>query len=411
MFAHNVGAGALPAPPWLLSYIGVAFVLGTAAALRASWPTTRGLVPCDDPDRPAPVDGGRVGVGNAVGLLLLVATIAAAIVGPDSNAANIAPVAVLVVWFVGLPILCLLVGDVMRWISPFPAVVWALRRGDDAVPSDRNAPTWTASAFLAAFSWFFLAYHQPGSPRSLAVFLVGYLAAATAGGLWWGRAWLATGEGFSALSAAVARIGLRRPRGAAPAGTAALMIVWLGGTAFDAFASTPFWIDVLGTSRGWTRTLLNSVGLVWLTAIVAGLFLVIVRLAERSVVDSEDRPRLTMRLGIALVPLATGWFIGHDFTLLLFEGQNFYALLSDPLGRGWDLFGTFHHTIDYRVLESAWVRVVQLTVLVAGHVGAVVLLHDVALGVLRRRDAMRVTWTMAVVTAGSITAAALLVLT
>ncbi|MEQ1788398.1 MAG: hypothetical protein ABL966_15205, partial [Acidimicrobiales bacterium] len=329
----------------------------------------------------------------------------------DSNAATIAPVAVLVVWFVGLPIVCLLVGDVMRWISPFPAVVWALARGNDADPSDRVAPAWTASAFLGAFAWFFLAYHQPGSPRALAVFLVGYVVAAAAGGLWWGRGWLATGEGFSALSATVARIGLRRPRSAAPAGTAALMIVWLGGTVFDAFASTPFWVDILGTSRGWTRTLLNSVGLVWLTAIVAGLFLVIVRLAERSRAESDDPARLTMPLGAALIPLATGWFIGHDLTLLLFEGQNFYALLSDPLGRGWDLFGTFDHTIDYRVLQSAWVRVVQLTVLVAGHVGAVILLHDIALRLLRRRDAMRLTWTMAVVTSASITAAALLVLT
>jgi len=33
MFAHNVGGGALPAPPWLLSYTGAAFVL--VAALLA----------------------------------------------------------------------------------------------------------------------------------------------------------------------------------------------------------------------------------------------------------------------------------------------------------------------------------------------------------------------------------------
>ena len=41
MLAHVVGGDALPAPPWLLSYIGVALVLGTAAALRATWPRAR----------------------------------------------------------------------------------------------------------------------------------------------------------------------------------------------------------------------------------------------------------------------------------------------------------------------------------------------------------------------------------
>ena len=50
----------------------------------------------------------------------------------------------------------------------------------------------------------------------------------------WGRAWLATGEAFGALSAAVARIGVRGWRRTPPVlGTAVLMVVWIGGTAFD----------------------------------------------------------------------------------------------------------------------------------------------------------------------------------
>jgi hypothetical protein len=116
-------------------------------------------------------------------------------------------------------------------------------------------------------------------------------------------------------------------------------------------------------------------------------------------------------LGVALVPLATGWFIGHDLTLLLSEGQNFYALLSDPLGEGWDLFGTFNHTIDYRLITGRWVGWTQLVLLAAGHVATVVVFHVTALGLLRRRSAMRATWTMATVAAGSIVASALLVVT
>ena len=421
MFAHNVGGGALPAPPWLLSYIGAAFVLGTAAVLRATWPSARlAQAGGDNADAAGESRGLGISFGHLVGLLLFVAALIAALAGPNSAAANIAPVAVLVVWWVGLPIACLLLGDVMRVINPFVAVVAVLHRLRSPDGAHPEAPVWTSAAFLAAFSWFFLAYHRPGSPRALATFLVTYSLVAIGAGLRWGRAWLATGEGFGGLSAAVARIGLRRPAGPAPAGTAALMIVWIGGTAFDAFTSTPFWVDILGTSRGWTRTLLNTVGLVWLTAIVAGAFLVVVRLAEHGRATSPaDAPtsetdppvRLTVPLGVALVPLATGWFVAHDLTLLLSEGQNFWALLSDPLGKGWDLFGTFNHTIDFRVVQAGWVRWSQLALLVAGHVGAVVLLHDTALGLLRRRPAMRTTWAMAVAATGSITAAALLVLT
>jgi hypothetical protein len=405
MLAHTVGVGALPAPPWLLSYIGVALVLGTAATLRATWPSTRDLVDLDPPLARAP----RAGVGNVLGAVLLLGVLVVAIAGPDSQAANLAPRAVFAVWWVGLPILCLLVGDVMRWISPF-TLVGVARPERPADDGSEAAPPWTSAAFIAAFTWYFVAYHRPGSPRALAAFLLIYLAAAAGGVLRWGRTWSATGEGFGGLSAAVARIGLRRPRGAAPAGTAALMIVWLAGTAFDAFANTPFWGDILGTSRGWTRTGLNTVGYAWIIAIVAGAYLVVVRVAERGR-DDDRRPRLAVPLGIALVPLATGWFLSHDLSLLLIEGQNFIALASDPLARGWDLFGTFNQTVRYDVLEAGWVRVVQLTALLAGHLAAVVLLHDTALRLLRRRAAMRATWAMAIAASASITAAALLVLT
>ena len=149
-----------------------------------------------------------------------------------------------------LPIVCLLAGDVMRWLSPFPA--GARPSSTDRAPDDDGAagPSWTAAAFLAAFTWFLLAYHRPGSPNALAVFLLAYLAAAVAGACRWGRAWLVTGEGFGALSAAVARIGLRRPRGAAPAGTAALMVSGSAARGSTPSPARPFWVDVLGTSTG-----------------------------------------------------------------------------------------------------------------------------------------------------------------
>ena len=59
MFAHDVGGGALPAPPWLLAYIGVAIMLGTAVALRATWPATRRLVDVEPGERRTRLAVGR----------------------------------------------------------------------------------------------------------------------------------------------------------------------------------------------------------------------------------------------------------------------------------------------------------------------------------------------------------------
>jgi hypothetical protein len=408
LLAHNVGGGALPAPPWLLSYLGAFAILAAVAALRATWTTPR-LARFDPTvQRPAAAASPLRPVGQVIGVALLGLVLLAAIVGPDSGAANIAPVAVLVIWWVGLPLACVLLGDVMRAINPFDAVVAIVDRRADG-PREDEAPSWTSAAFLAAFAWFFVAYHRPGSPRSLAVFLVVYVLAAISGGLLWGRAWLATGEGFGALSAAVARLSPRGRATPTPPGLTALMVVWIGGTAFDAFTSTPFWVDVLGTSQGWTRTFLNTVGLIWLTTIVAGAYLVALRVAERTA-DDDSGPSLVGPLGIALVPLALAWFVAHDLTLLLFEAQNFYALLSDPIGEGWDLFGTINHTIDYGLVQARWVRWAQVGVLALGHLSAVVIAHDVALRLVRRRTAMRSTWAVGAVAVCSIVAGALMVL-
>lgn len=422
--AHSVGNGSMPAPPWLLAYLGAFAVLATAVALRATWPRPRLATGAAGSTRPptagadaaatSATAGGAEGawVGQAVGVGLLALVLVAAVVGPDDGAANIAPVAVLVVWWIGLPLASLLLGDVMRPLNPFVGVVRLVERAR-ARPGDEPAlaPTWVPAAFLFAFAWFFVAYHRPGSPRALAVFLALYSAAAVALGLRWGSRWLATGEGFGALSAAVSSVAPLR-RSPAPPGTAALMVVWIGSTAFDAFASTPFWEDVVAGSRGWELTALSTVGFVWLTAVVAGLYLGALWAADRwrGEPPSGAAGRLRCGLGVALVPVALAWFVGHDLTFLLFEGQNFIALLSDPIGRGWDLLGTISQTVDYGLARAAWVPWVQVLAVAAGHVGAVVVAHDTALGLLRPRAAVTVTAALSAVVAASAAAAALLVL-
>ena len=429
--AHQLDAGSLPAPDWLLGYLGAFAVLAAALALRSSWAAPRlDLAPATDgPDDAGPATGTdtgpRVTVGSFVALLLLAGVVIAALAGEDLQAANVAPVTVSVIWWVGLPLVCLLAGDVLRFANPFVPLVAALERVLPArAAPDRVAPppAWTAGVLLVAFRWTYLAYYRPGSPRAVAVAVLAYTAVAVAGGWWWGRGWLATGEAFGALSRATG--GLLRGRLALPArALAALSVAWLGVTAFDAVGATGFWADVLGSRRGWGRTLLDTVGLVWVTAIVAVVAAGVARAigartvaapgATEAEVD-DDGPRwpawIVGLVGAAVLLLAIGWFVAHDLTLLLFEGQNFVILLSDPLGRGWDLFGTLDHDVSLDVVRAGWVRVVQLAALLAGHVGAVVVAHDAALAHVGRRRGMVATWAVAALAAASAVAAALLVL-
>ncbi len=405
MLAHNVSGGSQPAPPWLLGYIGAFALLLTVVALRSGWPKARLALT----NQRGEADDARrldVSVGRCIGLVLLIAVLIVAVVGSDSGAANGAPRAVLVIWWVGLPMLCLLVGDVMRAINPFVPVVALLERVRPPRADAPAAPPWTAAAILGAFSWYLLAYHSPGSPRALAVFLGLYVAATLAGALRWGRGWLADGEGFAGVARAVSLLSPRR-RGGPVRGLLPLVVVWLGGTVFTAVTYTTFWLDVLGHRRGWDRALVNTVGLVWMIASVAAVALAVLRLTEGA--GGDERASAVDRLGLALLPVALTWFVAQDLAFLLLEGQSFYILMSDPLGRGWDLFGTIDNGISYRLIQGEWLRWVQIGTLLAGHVGAVTLAHDAAVRTLGLRRGVRTTWAVAAAGAASIVLAAMVV--
>lgn len=81
----------------------------------------------------------------------------------------------------------------------------------------------------------------------------------------------------------------------------------------------------------------------------------------------------------SLVLIATAYVAAHYLTLLLFEGQAISYLASDPLGRGWDLFGTAAAGIDSSLLGPTAVWCVKVGLVVAGHVAGLVLAHDRAL--------------------------------
>ncbi len=81
----------------------------------------------------------------------------------------------------------------------------------------------------------------------------------------------------------------------------------------------------------------------------------------------------------SLVPIAFVYVAAHYVTFLLFQGQALVSLVSDPLGRGWDLFGTAETAIDYGLIGATATWYVQVAVVVAATVAGLTLAHDRAL--------------------------------
>jgi hypothetical protein len=414
VLAHGVGDRAdLPVPVWLFAYSAAFALLISFVALRILWPKPRLAAAAEGRPAPAGLDtASRVlGVaGQVLALALFVLTLAAAWLGADSTGRNLAPVAFYVVFWVGMQLVSAVVGDVWRRINPLRTIAAAFDRvagrdPDADTSSGLFSTHWPATVGLLAFLWLELAYHDPGAPSVIGLFLGLYTALMLAGASRFGAGWLRVGDGFAVLFSLLAalapihhadegRLRLRWP-GAGLAGvevrpgTLAVVLVLLGGTAFDGFTRTELWDDQTRSRRGWDLTLVNTVGLALLVATVAVLFLGACRLVATLAGEEDRSPQQAWRWVPSLVPIVLAYSVAHYFSLLVFEGQSFVALLSDPLGRGWDVLGTAADTIDYTVVSTNQIAYVQVAAIVVGHVGGVVAAHDRAVEMYAPRTAVR----------------------
>jgi hypothetical protein len=385
ILAHGFGGtGGLPLPRWLLAYgIGFAVVI-TFVVLRVVMPSPQRSAPRHPRQPSTPI----LIATRSLGFLGFAGVIVAAAVGVDDSGANIAPVTVIVIFWLGLQALSVVGGDVFWLLNPFDTIARTINRRTERTSPD---PHWTAAALLLAFVWFVFAYPEfyPPSPREVAWFLAIYTVAVVAGATLWGRAWVREGEGFSAMFGLLARRRERPPS----AGTVALLSVYLGAVAFDGISQTNWWIDVLGTSRGWSERLINTVGMVWIVATVALVYLAATRVAARLTDGTANQ--VAAQFAPMLVPLGVALSVAHYLRAFLADVQNFVALLSDPLGRGWNLVGTIDNTVNYQWLtptETGWV---QTAVLLGGCVASAIVVHRIAFTSYRGRTAVRAIYPMA----------------
>ena len=135
---------------------------------------------------------------------LFVTTLVAAWFGVDSVAANLAPTALYVVFWVGMQVVSALFGDVWRRANPLWVVAALFDRiaGRDPETSTATgiwASHWPAAAGLGVFLWLELAYHEPGSTTAVGIFLGAYTVFVLAGATRFGAGWVRSGDGFAVL--------------------------------------------------------------------------------------------------------------------------------------------------------------------------------------------------------------------
>jgi hypothetical protein len=413
--AHGLGGRAdLPVPLWMAQYAAVAALLVSFAFLTTYWnrPKLEGQAAGDGrplPDwvqRFADAQATRVGL-RVLGLLLAGITVLVAAFGPNNSATNPAPTWVYVWFWVGLVPASLLFGPIWRLLNPLRTLSAGLARfsGDPDEAGTRQLPArmgyWPAAVGLAVFAWLELVYLYRDEPFTLLVFFLVYGAVQVIAGLAYGQGWFARGDGFEVYSSLIARLcpisrrpdgrlALRNPltnlAGLQPEpGLVAVVCVLLGSTAFDGLSRTRWWNDLIADASPLANALWGTAGLIAAIGIVAGTYTLATRLAPAG----EPGDRLDRRFVHSLVPILVGYTVAHYFSLLVFQGQAGYILASDPLDSGWDLFGTADWRINFLLVSTSTIALVQVGAIVAGHIVGVVSAHDRAMAVFPPRDKVR----------------------
>jgi hypothetical protein len=410
-WAHGIGGRLdLPVPTWLFVYGSATAVIVSFVALAVLWREPRLEGRADGRPLPAPVQRILRGpVQDAAVRTMAVVTFAGAMVaaaaGTTSPTGNLAPVLVYVWVWVGLAFAHALFGNWWATLSPWDTIARFLGIGErPRLPYPPGLGKWPAALLLAGFVWMELVYPFGDSPRVLAVAMAVYTAITLTGMAMFGRQqWNRGGELFAVYFGLLSRLAplTRLPDGRVATrpflaglpslrpqpGLVAVVMVVIGSTGFDGLSGTAWWASLTGALGQVAGTLADTAGLVGAILLVS-LAYVLAMMGASAVAGTPWHP-LSVRFVHSLVPIGFAYVVAHYFSLLALEGQLGVPALSDPLGRGWDLFGTAGFTVNLALLSAAAIWYVQVAAIVAGHVAGVVLAHDKAVAVFPRELATR----------------------
>jgi hypothetical protein len=327
------------------------------------------------------------------------------------------------VWmWVGLVPLSLLLGPFWRVTNPLRTLhrgLCALARTDPSTGLADLPPRvgrWPAALTLLAFGWLELVQPDRATLPVLRLWAVAWLIVMVLGAVVFGAAWIGAADPFEAYAVTVAQLSpLRRVDGVLrlvnplaglaawdpPPGAVAVVSVLLGTTAYDGFANTTWWIQTVQSSSASPR-LWETGGLLAMTLLVLATYSVAAAAMSRHARDASlparDYPRLTAG---SLVPIVIGYAVAHYATLLVVEGQRTAINMSDPLGRGWNVFGSAEMGVNTAIYGHATgVALLQLGAIVGGHVLGIVSAHERSLTLLREDSVLAGQWPMVLVMVG-----------
>lgn len=399
VWAHGIGGRLdLPVPvSYFVVAAGLALVI-SFLALSALWPIPRLQ---DGPlQRPLRLRaswlGGLLAILGVIGLSLVIGQLVPKLFGLETTRGRptIAPVLVFVVMWLIIPFGSAFAGNWYAAINPWDNLArWSGLGVEKDRPRTVEVGIWPATLAFVVFAWFELISPDSGSPAAL-----GWAALAYSLYVFIFMAVMGREEGlvsadlftsYNRIFSAISPLGRNAEGGliwrgwlrALPVmkewnGLPAFILVAIGTVSYDGASGTTWFRSITGDfgtkMAGQTLLLLGTV------AIVFGAYWLASWTAAR-MVGNTTAAVVARRFAHTLVPIALAYAVAHYATLIIFEGQQVIAAISDPFALGWNLFGTADRAVDYFITASEPIWYFQVVAIVVGHVLGVILAHDRAL--------------------------------
>ena len=329
--------------------------------------------------------------------LMLITTLAAVIIGIFGNQSptnNFAPLAFWVYFLLGFAYLSVFVQGVWERVNPFalPIPFVQHRPADSILPA--KAYHLPALILYLLLIWFELLSGGAGAvPLFIALGLIGYWIFS------WGvidrygkEVW---SEHFEVFGVFFRTVGLLAPfsvnedgtrmtfsferaarREAPSIGLVVFILSVLALTAFDGFRETaPYAHALVYFASVIPFSLLQILSFTAMPLLFCGTYTLCIFFVAWIRGNTKEFWTLLRTYAYSLVPIAIVYHFAHYFTLLIVQGQSIVSIVSDPFGRGWNIFGTREYTLNPGVIGADTVWHVQLLVIVVGHIVALYLSH------------------------------------
>jgi len=313
------------------------------------------------------------------------------------------------VWmWVGLVPISLLLGQFWRATNPLRTIhrgLSAIARVDPeqgllSLPA--GIGVWPAAIGLFGFGWLELVQPDRTTLAVLRVWALAWLVILVLGAIVFGQRWIGAADPFEVYASTIAQMSIFRRVGdqlrlvnplaglnawRAPPGSTAVVAALLGSTAFDSFTNTSWWIQTvqnsaLPTVLWGTAGLLTMIIIVFVTFSLGAAWMG--RYGDR---PAWEYPRLMVG---SLLPIVLGYVVAHYATLLIVEGQRVAINFSDPLGRGWNTFGSAEMGVNSAIFNHpTGIAVMQACAIVGGHVFGIICAHEKAVALLPPDRAVR----------------------